>query len=116
MKRISIIISVLVALVFTSCENKRELYKQVDYFVEQLDTYYSRYDAYGKHSTSVVCGNTIYNVSPMGRLIVVKINKYVPSSEYEKLSKSLERRYKNDNRVNDVYINRAGTVVVDCRN
>lgn len=116
MKRISIIICVLVALVFTSCENKRELYKQVDLFVEQLNTQYARYDVLGNHSTKVVCGNTSYRVSPMGRLIIVKIDKYVPDSEYEKLRKSLERRYKNDDRVNEVYINRNGTVVVDCRN
>lgn len=116
MKRISIIICVLIALVFTSCENKRELYKQVDFFVEQLNTQYARYDAFGNHSTDVVCGSTPYRVSPMGRLIIVKIDKYVPDSEYEKLRKSLERRYKKDKRVNQVYINRSGTVVVDCRN
>ena len=116
MKRISVIVCVLVALVFSSCENKMELYKQVDYFVEQLGSYYSRYDAFGNHSTDVLCGTTTYSVSPMGRLIFVKIDKYVPDTEYEKLRKSLERRYKNDNRVNKVYINRNGTVVVDCRN
>lgn len=116
MKRISVIICLLVALVFSSCENRRGLYKQVDYFVEQLDTYYTRYDAFGRHSETVVCGKTTYSVSPMGRLIIVKIDKYVPDSEYEKLRKSLERRYKNDDRVNEVYINRGGTVVVDCRN
>lgn len=126
MKRFSIILCVLTALVFSSCDNKKlvfsscddkkELYKQVDYFVSELDTHYEHYDALGKHRTAVMCGDTKYSVTPIGRLINVKIEEYVPDSEYEKLRKSLEKHYKGDRRVNDVYICQAGTVMVDCRN
>ena len=52
----------------------------------------------------------------MGRLIIVKIEEYVPDEKYESLRKSLEKRYKRDSRVNKVYINQGGTVVIDCRN
>ena len=52
----------------------------------------------------------------MGRLIIVKIEEYVPDDKYEALRKDLERHYKKDSRVNRVYINQGGTVVIDCRN
>lgn len=116
MKRILIILCVLTAFIFSSCDNKKELYKQVDYFVTELDTHYEHYDAFGKHRVNVVCGETKYSVTPIGRLINVKIEDYVPDSEYEKLRISLEKHYKGDSRVNQVYICQAGTVMVDCRN
>ncbi len=115
-KIIPILLLVLGTCLFTACDNKKELYKQVDYFVEQLDTYYEHYDMFGKHRTKVVCGDRVYSVTPMGRLINVKIEDYVPDSDYEKLCKALEKHYKGDRRVNEVYICQAGTIMVDCRN
>lgn len=115
-KIIPILLLVLGTCLFTACDNKKELYKQVDYFVEQLDTYYEHYDMFGKHRTKVVCGDRVYSVTPMGRLINVKIEDYVPDSDYEKIRKALEKHYKGDRRVNEVYICQAGTIMVDCRN
>lgn len=115
-KFLPILLFAVCSFLFTSCDNKSELYKQVDYFVEELDTHYEHYDAFGKHKTSVKSGKREYTVTPMGRLINVKIEEYVPDEEYEKLRKSLEKHYKGDSRVNQVYICGYGTVMVDCRN
>ena len=115
-KFIPILILVFTACLLSSCDSKKELYNQVDYFVEQLDTYYEHYDMFGNHRTQVVSGKQVYSVTPMGRLINVKIEDYVSDSEYEKLRKSLEKHYKGDRRVNEVYICQAGTIMVDCRN
>ena len=61
-------------------------------------------------------GDSKYSVTPMGRLIIVKNEEYVSNDKYESLRKDLERHYKNDRRVNRVYISQGGTVVIDCRN
>ncbi len=37
-------------------------------------------------------------------------------SEYEKLRKDLEQHYKNESKVNKVYICQAATIMIDCRN
>ncbi len=116
MKKIIAIASlVLVTCLFTACDKKRELYKQVDYFVEQLDTTQERYDILGTHRATVVCDDRVYSVTPVGRLINIKIDGYVPDTEYEDLRTSLEKHYQGDIRVNEVYVTKLGTVVVDCR-
>ena len=97
------------------CDNKKELYHQVDFFVEELDTHYAHYDMFGQHSTSVKSGTKTYTVTPLGRLINVKIEDFVPDEDYEKLRGSLEKHFQGDSRVRDVYICGAGTVMVDCR-
>jgi len=38
-----------------------------------------------------------------------------PADEYESLQSALKSHYKGDRRVSDVFINKGGTVVVDCR-
>ena len=58
----------------------------------------------------------LYTIMPMGRLINVKIEKSVEDKVYEDLRKDLEKHYHNDSRVNKVYINQGGTVMIDCRN
>ena len=52
----------------------------------------------------------------MGRLINVRIEREVASSEYENLRQILESHYSGDSRVNQVYICEGGTVMIDCRN
>jgi hypothetical protein len=99
----------------TSCSlGYRELFKETDIFVESLTTTYESYGLTGKHNVTTSDG--LYGIMPMGRLIIVKIEKVVGDKEYEKLRNALEKHYKNDNRVNKVYINQGGTVVIDCRN
>jgi hypothetical protein len=53
---------------------------------------------------------------PIGRLINVKILKIVKEDYYKELENDLKEHYKNDKRVNDVFINNAGTIMIDCRN
>ena len=101
--------------IFTSCSSRSNLYEHTDYFVDQLSTTYQSYGLQGL-SEKQTTKDSKYSVTPMGRLIIVKIEDYVPDKEYESLRKDLERHYKRDNRVNRVYINQGGTVVIDCRN
>ena len=53
---------------------------------------------------------------PIGRLINVKILKVVNYEVYKDLEEDLKSHYKNDKRVNNVYINKVGTIIIDCRN
>ena len=116
MKRPFLVLSLLLcALVFTACESHSDLYKQTDYFVEQLSTTYQSYGLQGlSHKRFTSDGK--YSVTPMGRLIIVKIEEYASGDEYDALRKILEKHYKGNYRVNKVYINQGGTVVIDCRN
>lgn len=99
----------------SSCGSREDLYEQIDYFVEQLSTTYQSYGLQGL-SEKRFSRNHKYGITPMGRLIIVRFEDYATSDEYESLRKDLERHYKNDKRVNRVYINQGGTCVIDCRN
>lgn len=114
MKRITF--ALLLTLLITSCSSeKQDLYKKVDFFIDQLHSTYESYGLQGinhaKHTP-----NGYYCITPIGRLINVKIEKPVDSEEYEKLKADLSRKFKNDKRVNLVYICNGGTVMIDCRN
>lgn len=102
------------ALFISGC-SRSNLYELTDYFVEQLSTTYQSYGLQGL-SEKKTTDNQKYCVTPMGRLIIVKIEEYASEDQYETLRKDIERHYKRDIRVHDVYINRGGTVVIDCRN
>ena len=102
---------------FSSCvsTSTRELFTKTDYFVDKLYTEYQSYGLMGmKYTETTESGS--YTISPIGRLVNVKINNYVPQETYEKLMNILKRHYKGDSRVNDVYICQGGTVMIDCRN
>ena len=108
--------ALLLALLIVGCSSeKRDLYKKVDYFIEQLNTTYESYGLQGadhaKHTE-----NGYYCITPIGRLINVKIENPVESKEYEKLKADLSSKFKSDKRVNRVYICGGGTIMVDCRN
>ena len=116
MKRVLFILFGSLCLVFaTSCSSHSNLYDQTDYFVDQLTTTYQSYGLQGL-SEKRITNDSKYSVTPMGRLIIVKIEEYVSDDKYESLRKDLERHYKRDSRVNRVYINQGGTIVIDCRN
>ena len=115
MKKI-IIYLILLVTVFGCSQSKKELYEITDKFVLSLETTYESYGTLGGLEFSESTSDELYKVTPIGRLINVKIQKYVPDEEYEKLRKSLEKHYKNDSRVNKVYINQGGTIMIDCRN
>lgn len=91
-----------------------DLYKQTDYFVEQLDTTYRTYGLQGVTEKRFTEDGK-YGVFPMGRLVNVRIEQYADDGEYEKMRKALERHYKGDRRVNKVYRNQGGTITIDCR-
>lgn len=116
MKRILLLLtSVLCLCFFSSCNSRGDLYDQTDYFVEKLSTTYQSYGLQGLSDKRFTKDHK-YGIAPMGRLIIVRFEEYATSDEYESLRKDLERHYKNDHRVNRVYINQGGTCVIDCRN
>jgi hypothetical protein len=94
----------------------KELFELTDSFVESLQTTYDSYGILGgrKHMKTTTDGQ--YQVMPFERLINVKILKVVNDDVYKDLEEDLESHYKNDKRVNDVYISNAGTIMIDCRN
>ena len=79
---------------------------------------HTTYESYGTMSisNSITTSDGRYMVTPIGRLIVVKILEVVSNDVYEELKDNLTRHYRNDYRVNGVYINGAGTIAIDCRN
>jgi hypothetical protein len=113
----TITILIFILIYGSSCNSSRnELYKETDKFVQSLETTYESYGFFGGLEYSITTSDGLYTITPIGRLINVKIQKGVNSNVYIKLKKSLERHYKNDSRVNQVYICNAGTIMVDCRN
>lgn len=112
-----IIFGLVAVILFANCSpSKKALYKQTDAFVESLQTTYDHYGLFTVENNSKLTEDSLYRVTPVGRLIIVKINKGVDTEEYEDLKEDLKDHYEGDSRVNDVYINKKGTVVIDCRN
>ena len=107
----------IIFILFMGCtsSSQKELYKTTDYFVNSLSTEYESYGFVGQ-KYSKTTEDELYVVFPIGRLINVKIEKYVENDKYEHLKKDLQRHYKNDTRVRNVYICKAGTIMIDCRN
>lgn len=110
-------------LVFTfllfliSCSsNKNELYKLTDSFVQSLQTDYQSYGLAGGINELKVTSDSLYQVTPIGRLINVKILKEDNVKDYNDLIEDLKNHYKKDKRVNEVYLNNLGTIIIDCRN
>jgi hypothetical protein len=105
----------LLLIFIIGCEQgNKELYKITDSYVKSLE---NRED-YGLFGWLTYQRNTSdgqYQVTPFGRLINVKIMKPVAEEVYTKLMQDLKSHYKGDTRVNDVYINNLGTLIIDCR-
>ena len=115
MKKILIYFIIFILIIGCS-QSKKELFKEADAFVESLETTYESYGLLGGTDHSITTSDGLYILTPIGRLINVKIQKVVSDDEYEKLRKNLEHHFKNDKRVNKVYICQAGTIMIDCRN
>lgn len=108
---------ILLTLVLVSCNpEKKELYTNIDYFIEKLDTDYQSYGMLGGMNQTKMTQEGTYKIMPIGRLINVRIEHEASDKEYEGLLKDLKSHYKGDKRVNDVYRCQAGTLMVDCRN
>lgn len=89
------------------------LFAKTDHFVDMLDAIYERYDAYGKKAADSSDGK--FTVTPIGRLIIVKKKSSASDITYSEVQSALEEHYKNESKVNDVFINSGGTVTIDCR-
>lgn len=57
----------------------------------------------------------VYEITRLGKLIIVKIDKPVSDSRYKFLRWQIATFYTFNNSVHDVYINQGGTISVDCR-
>ena len=115
MKKILICFIGIVFIVGCST-SKKELYEKTDEFVQSLETTYESYGLLSGSSFSKTTNDGLYTITPIGRLINVKIQKAVSDDEYAELREDLEDHYENDSRVNKVYICQAGTIMIDCRN
>lgn len=91
----------------------KDLYHLTDKYVELLYTKYESYGLLGGEKEETPDGK--YQVLPIGRLINVKIMANVDDSVYEQLCYDISLHYKDDQRVHNVYIAQAGTVMIDCR-
>lgn len=128
MKKVKLILmTLIVSIPMMSCngfsdkvksviEPNTELYQITDGFVESLQTTYESYGLFGGQEHTKYTKDGMYKVMPIGRLINVRIEKYVSGNEYETLKNDLKKHYKNNTHVNDVYICGGGTVMIDCRN
>ena len=103
-------------LTVTDPSGKRAGQRLLDEFVEKLQTTYQSYGMLGGMDHTKYTKDKEYKVFPMGRLINVRIERYADNDEYESLRKALESHYSGDRRVNQVYRNQAGTIMIDCRN
>ncbi len=119
---LAVLIMCCVCMITSSCSNDDEdelspftsLFSKTDHFVDMLDTVYEHYDAFGSKAADSSDGK--YRVTPMGRLIVVKKNSSINSVSYSQIEDALTKHYKNNSKVNDVFLNNGGTVTIDCRN
>jgi hypothetical protein len=113
-----VIFSFIVLFTLCSCNKIKygELYEITDEFVEKLQTTYESYGIFGGMDKTKYTKDKEYKVFPMGRLINVRIERYADDDEYESLRKALESHYSGDSRVNQVYRNQGGTIMIDCRN
>lgn len=110
-----LILITITALLIGCSSSKTELFSITDSFVESLQTTYESYGTFGALKYQKITSDHKYQITPIGRLINVKILEEVSSKEYRDLAKKLEKHYKSDSNVHDVYISEAGTIMIDCR-
>lgn len=110
-------ICMLVITSLCSCNRIKygELFEITDGFVDNLNSSYRSYGLFGGVEYTKYTKDKEYKVFPIGRLINVRIEHYADDDEYESLRKALESHYSDNRRVNQVYRNGAGTIMIDCR-
>ncbi len=107
---------IFICLILSCSSSKNELYKITDSFIKSLDYKYDGYGIFENKENTKITSDKLYQIMPIGRLINVKILKVVGNEEYKELQSDIKSHYKDDSRVTDVYINGAGTIMIDCRN
>lgn len=106
----------VLTILTSSCQDgeKGQMYEIAEEYVKEFaQSEYNSYSLFDIHSRFTK--DSTYRITPMGRLIIIKNEKGGDSIFYNKLQKEIEKHYKGDERVNEVYINTSGTVVIDCR-
>ena len=116
MKKILFLLSLLVILISCYSIKYGELYSITDEFVDELQTTYESYGLIGGMDHIKYTNDKDFKVTPIGRLVIVRIEHNADDKEYNELQKALESHYSSDSRVNRVYRNQGGTIVIDCRN
>ena len=106
----------ILILFFTSCSKKTEMYELTDFFVKELDTEIQSYGLLSSTKYQKKTSDSLYSVTPIGRLINVKIMQETTEQEYNDLKEDLESHYKDNKAVQSVYVCQAGTIMIDCRN
>lgn len=115
--KFKILILCFYLLVLICCSpSKSELFKETDMFVESLQSTYESYGLLTGTNHTKKTSDGLYTITPVGRLINVKIEKVVEKAEYEELQKDLKDHYVCNLRVKNVYICKGGTIMIDCRN
>lgn len=110
-----------------------QVFEKVNYFVEQLNTIYDHYDAYGKYAETVYMDTIRVTITPHMRIICVTLGQYDCNAyqwadelsilierahyacESKKLVEALKEHYKDDTRINDIFINGNNYITIDCR-
>lgn len=90
-------------------------YGAEDLTQERFNKTILNYEELGEYHTKFTSDGE-YKVMPTGRLINVSIERAADSKEYEELVEDLKEHYEGNSRVNDVFINKLGTIMIDCRN
>ncbi len=116
MKYKILILSLNFSFLFSCSPSKSELFKETDMFVESLQATYESYGLLTGTNHAKKTSNGLYTITPVGRLINVKIERVAENGEYEELQQDLKDHYKGNSNVKDVYICGAGTIMIDCRN
>lgn len=88
---------------------KKGMYRDISRTIDNIETG----SIYGFTGDTRHAGD--YSVTRLGKLIIVKIDGPASSERYEFLRLQISAFYALNKRVHDVYINEAGTIVVDCR-
>lgn len=114
--KLKILLCSFLMFLLASCSNRSNLFEITDRFVESLQTTYESYGLLGGTEHATLTEDGKYQVMPTGRLINVKIMEVASDEDYEELKKDLQKHYKNNSNVNDVYRCQAGTLMIDCRN
>lgn len=115
-----ILLGVLCIILFASCSKQEvipttynKLFYVTDTFVDFLEeSSYNSYDALGKKQKETSDG--VFLVTPMGRMIAVKIKKTY-EADYDTTLRHLKTRYASKKKVKDIYKNSGGTITIDCR-
>ena len=113
-----VVLYILASIILISCNmiNYQEVYSLTDEVIEMLQNEYESFGLFGGMDFVKYTKDNEYKVTPIGRMINVRIEHPAELEEYEDLRDALKSHYSGDSRVNDVFINELGTIMIDCRN